>query len=80
MRAGIDIPARHSARNRTTISGNQVLCASPEGISEDLHPSRPYSVFGRSDAASTRKAILQHHTITESSQKGTALLYICHGK
>jgi hypothetical protein len=44
MRAGIDIPARHSARNRTTISGNQVLCASPEGISEDLRVSRPFSI------------------------------------
>jgi hypothetical protein len=33
MSAGIDIPACHSARNRTTISGNQVLCASPVGIS-----------------------------------------------
>jgi hypothetical protein len=30
--------------HRTTISGNQVLCASPEGISEDLHLSRPFSV------------------------------------
>jgi hypothetical protein len=26
MSAGIDIPACHSARNRTIISGNQVLC------------------------------------------------------
>jgi hypothetical protein len=34
MSAGIDIPACHSARKRTIISGNQVLCASPEGISK----------------------------------------------
>src|ERR1700686_521854 len=44
MSAGINIPACHSARNRTTISGNQVLCASPEGISQDLQLSRPFSV------------------------------------
>jgi hypothetical protein len=44
MSAGIDIPACHFARNRTIISGNQVLCASPEGISQNLHVSRPFSV------------------------------------
>jgi hypothetical protein len=44
MSAGIDNPACHSARNRTTISGNQVLCASPEGISEDLQLCRPFLV------------------------------------
>jgi hypothetical protein len=42
MSAGIDIPACHSARNRTTISGNQVLCASPVGISEDLRLNRRF--------------------------------------
>jgi hypothetical protein len=42
MSASIDIPACHSARNRTIISGNQVLCASPEGISQDLYGSRPF--------------------------------------
>jgi len=33
MSAAIDIPSCHFNRNRTTISGNQVLCGSPEGIS-----------------------------------------------
>jgi hypothetical protein len=47
MSAGIDIPTCHSARNRTIISGNQVLCASPEGISEDLQLIRPFSVLSR---------------------------------
>ena len=32
MRSGIDIPSCQFDRNRATISGNQVLCASPEGI------------------------------------------------
>ena len=32
MSAGIEISAFHSDRNRTTISGNQVLCGSPDGI------------------------------------------------
>jgi hypothetical protein len=32
MRAGIDIPSCQSDRNRATISGNHVLCESPEGI------------------------------------------------
>jgi len=46
MSAGIDIPSYHSARNRTTISGNQVLCASPEAFpkistSRRCHCSRP---------------------------------------
>jgi hypothetical protein len=40
MSVGIDIPACHSARNRTIISGNQVLCASPEGISQVLLVNR----------------------------------------
>src|ERR1700730_1204991 len=44
MSSSIDIPACHSPRNPTTLSGNQVLCASPEGISEDPQLSRPFSV------------------------------------
>jgi hypothetical protein len=40
----IDIPACHSARNRTIISGNQVLCASPEGISPGS-PRQQFSVL-----------------------------------
>ena|SRR5215472_14753863 len=43
MSAGIDIPWCHSARSRPIISGNQVLCASPDGIFEDLHVRRPFS-------------------------------------
>jgi len=34
MSASIEISSFHSDRNRTTISGNQVLCASPDGIFE----------------------------------------------
>src|SRR5260370_10711925 len=45
MSAGIDIPPCHSARNRTIISGSQVLCASPEGISEDRPLSPAFFVF-----------------------------------
>jgi hypothetical protein len=44
MSGGIDIPACHSARNRTIISGNQVLCASPEGISPGS-PRQQFSVL-----------------------------------
>jgi len=44
MRAGIDILSCHSNRNRTIISGNQVLCASPEGIFLNLLVSRPFSL------------------------------------
>ena len=37
MRAGIDIPSCQFDRNRVIISGNHVLCGSPEGIFWILH-------------------------------------------
>lgn len=46
MSVGIDTPSCHFDRNRTTISGNQVRCASPDGIFGNLLINCPFSTFG----------------------------------
>jgi len=45
MRVGIDTPSCLFDRNRTTISGNQVRCASPDGIFGNLLINCPFSTF-----------------------------------
>ena len=46
MSVGIDTPWCHFDCNRTTISGNQVRCASPDGIFGNLLTNCPFSTFG----------------------------------
>jgi hypothetical protein len=46
MSVGIDTRSCHFERNRTTISGNQVRCASPDGIFGNLVINCPFSTFG----------------------------------
>jgi hypothetical protein len=46
MSVGIDTPSCHFDCNRTTISGNQVRCASPDGIFGNLLTNCPFSTFG----------------------------------
>jgi hypothetical protein len=43
--ADSDIPACQSARNLRIISGNQVLCGSPDAISVSPHFSHAYEVW-----------------------------------
>jgi hypothetical protein len=45
MSIGIDTPSCHFDCNRTTISGNQVRCASPDGIFGNLL-TNSLSTFG----------------------------------
>lgn len=46
MSVGIDTPSCHVDRNHTTISGNQVRCASPDGMFGNLLTNCPFSTFG----------------------------------
>jgi len=46
MSVGIETPSCHFDRNRTTISVNQVRCASPDGIFGNFLTNCPFSTFG----------------------------------
>src|SRR5579864_471208 len=63
MIASKDMPGCHSDRNRSTISGNHTLCASPAAMSERLYrlQSQPSANFSTSACQSLTSPRAAHH-------------------